>query len=264
MLVNEAKVAGLSPQAGLWLILEDAEALQQGKFRQELHLLQELLQSNGWSVAIGSPDELDWTGQCLDWQGQSVHFVINRCTDFYLQAEVFTALRAAYSHGQIYISPNPFSYATRSDKRLLAWLSASGRDTELGIQPDERLLLNAHVPETQVLSEHNVERLAAQKDTFVFKPMHGFAAHGVLPSNQVGRSRLKRLLRKGQSYVAQQRVAKPCMDTAEGRVWNDLRVWAYKGRCFMLSGRASGDPERMQLQPPGGWLPTFVARDDKA
>ena len=45
-------------------------------------------------------------------------------------------------------------------------------------------------------------------------------------------------------------------------LWCDLRVWAWQGQPYLLSGRASRNPERIDLSPPGGWLPTLVAEGD--
>ena len=68
-------------------------------------------------------------------------FVINRSTDFFWEAEAFSPLREAYLEGKVYVAPNPFTYATRSDKRLLEFLSLPNWDQKLGILPDERTVL---------------------------------------------------------------------------------------------------------------------------
>ncbi len=252
---------GALPQ-GVLLILDDAESLQGGKFRQELFLLRDLFRAQGWQSAVGSPAETQWDGRHLRWDGQEVSFIVNRSTDFFWQAEVFAALRAAYQEGSIYVAPNPFTYATRSDKRLLEFLSLPGWDKELGILPEERAVLSAHVPATYRLREDNVEEIAQRKEEFFFKPLHGFAGRGVLTSVEVGRSRLRRLLKKGEGYIAQKRVPKPLL-RGEGIpdspvLWTDLRVWAYRGERFLMSGRASCRPDLLDLSPPGGWLPTYA------
>ncbi len=41
------------------------------------------------------------------------------------------------------------------------------------------------------------------------------------------------------------------------RLSTDLRVWAYRGEIVLVSGRASRRPDRLDLKPPGGWLPTY-------
>jgi hypothetical protein len=214
---------------GLFLILDDAESLAKGRFRDELSLLRALFRDKGWASEIAAPEALRWSGDRLLAGGREVSFVVNRSTDFFFREEVLSPLREAYAAGRVYVAPNPFTYATRSDKRLL-------------------------------LTEDNLEALARRKDDVVFKPCHGFAGRGVLPSAQVGRSRLRRLLRQGEPYVAQRRVPKHRL-TVEGGdgspLWGDLRVWSYRGERFLVSGRASRRPDRIDLAAPGGWLPTY-------
>jgi len=244
---------------GLFLILDDVESVQRGKFRTELRLLCDLFRRKGWRAELGSPRETRWDGRNLLFDGQPVSFIVNRSTDFFWQSEDFSTLRRAYGEGQVYIAPNPFTYATRSDKRLLEWLSLSQWDDDLGIQPGERQILNAHMPETHVVRAENLEELAQRRQDFVFKPLHGFAGRGLLASEDVGRTRLRRLVKHGEGYVAQKRVSKPCIDVEGQPLWTDLRVWAYRGKIFLLSGRASRRVDRLDLAPPGGWLPTYVS-----
>jgi hypothetical protein len=167
-------------------------------------------------------------------------------------------MRVAYANRDVYVAPNPFTYATRSDKRLMELLSNPDRDRELGIHTDERAMLSAHIPETRVVRADNADELARDRDAWFFKPSHGFASHGVLPGAQVGRERLHRLLKKGASYVAQRRAPKARLETRDGvPLWADLRVWAYRGERLVISGRASRTPDSLDLAPPGGWLPTY-------
>jgi hypothetical protein len=244
---------------GALFILDDEESMRSGKFRNEHRLLSHLFQRKGWQAKIGCPVETRWNGRQLLFDGQPVTFVINRSTDFFWQSDDFSALRMAYRSGRVYIAPNPFTYATRSDKRLLEWLALPDWDRDLGIQPDERQVLSAHMPETHMLRAENIDMLAQQKQDFVFKPLHGFAGRGLLDNAAVGRARLRRLVKHSDGYVAQKRVPKPCISLHGLSLWTDLRVWAYRGQIFLLSGRASRRPDRLELTPPGGWLPTYVS-----
>jgi hypothetical protein len=246
---------------GLFLVLDDAESLARGRFRRELLLLRDLLRGRGWKAEIASPAGTRWDGGRLLAAGDEVSFVVNRSTDFFFESEISAPVREAYREGRVYVAPNPFSYVTRSDKKLLELLSRPDRDAELGIRAEERAVLSAHVPQTWLLRDDNVEELARRREELVFKPIHGFAGRGLLESSRVGRSRLRRLLRQGKGYVAQQRVPKSCLSVegAEGApLWTDLRVWAYRGERFLLSGRASRRPDLLDLAPPGGWLATFA------
>ncbi|HKH80828.1 MAG TPA: hypothetical protein VKA03_04310 [Methylovirgula sp.] len=244
---------------GLLLILDDFESLRDGKFRGELRSLRDLLRKRGWQAELGYPADTRWDGRRLTFEERPVSFIINRSTDFLWRSDDFAALREAYQSGSVYAAPNPFTYVTRSNKRLLEWLSLPQWDGNHGIDAEERRILSAHVPVTHVLRADNVDMLAQGKRDFVFKPMHGFAGRGLLDSAAVGRVRLRRLLRAGEGYVAQKRVAKPWMEVDGTRLWTDLRVWAYRGEIFLVSGRASKRPDRLALAPPGGWLPTFAS-----
>jgi hypothetical protein len=250
---------------GLFFVLDSSDALRSGKFYREFILLRNLLRHRGWRSEIGTPEDLRWDGNYLLLGRQPVVFVINRSTDFFWDTAEFSPLRAAYLEGKVYVAPNPFTYATRSDKRLLEFLSLPNWDQKLGILPSERAILSAHVPATYLLREDNLDEIAAKKAAFFFKPVHGFASHGVLASSQVGKGRLRQLLRKGNAYVAQKTVPKPPMvaESNDGQMtlWTDLRVWAYRGERYLMSGRASKERDRLDLAPPGGWLATFAAKE---
>ena len=235
------------------------KSLHRGKFRTEFRLLCDLFRLKGWRAEVGCPAETRWNGRQLLFDGQPVCFIVNRSTDFFWQSEDFSALRRAYEAGQVYVAPNPFTYATRSDKRLLEWLSQVRWDEDLGIRPGERQVLSAHVPETHVVRAENLEMLAQRRHDLVFKPLHGFAGHGLLDSAAVGRARLRRLMKHGEGYVAQKWVPKPCIDVEGRPLWTDLRVWAYRGQILLLSGRASRRLDRLELTPPGGWIPTYAS-----
>lgn len=256
---EEAKAFFGESPAGLFLVLEDAESLQQGRFRTELQLLCDLLRRRGWQAELGCPAEVRWDGRQLLLRGRAVSFIINRSTDFFWQSDDFSALRTAYRTGGVYVAPNPFTYATRSDKRLLEWLSLPHWDKELEIEPVERQILSDHVPETHVIRTENVDALAKKKQEFVFKPLHGFAGRGLLHSAAVGRRRLRGLATHGEGYVAQKWVPKPSVEIDGALLWTDLRVWAYRGKVFHISGRASRRPDRLDLTPAGGWLPTYAS-----
>ena len=251
---------------GLFLILDDARSLQSGKFRQEHRLLRALFGKRGWRAEVGIPQELDWDGRRLRWQEQDVRFIVNRSTDFLWSGDMFRTLQAAYLKGSVYVAPNPFTYSTRSDKRLLEFLSLPGWDKEFGICDDERMVLSAHVPETHLVRENNLAEIVRRKEEFVFKPAHGYAGRGLLKSSQVGHARLRQLLKKQHWYVAQKKVPKRALAVpgrSEAPLWTDLRVWAYRGQRYLMSGRASRDPDVLDLTPPGGWVPTYARNQNR-
>ena len=70
---------------------------------------------------------------------------------------------------------------------------------------------------------------------------------------------MRRLAQHSEGYVAQKWVPKRSMEIDGASLWTDLRVWAYRGEIFHLSGRASRRSDRLDLAPPGGWLPTYAS-----
>jgi hypothetical protein len=263
MVEHEArKFFGHVPE-GLFLILDDEASLASGKFRREHEMLRTAFEARGWRASMAPPSGLSADASGLRVGTDPVSFVVNRSTDFFWEASAFEPLRAAWSAGSVYVAPNPFTYATRSDKSLLIPLPGAGNDLELGIEPAERAVLDAHVPSTLPIEESNLDELARRKRQLVFKPAHGHAGRGLLRSDQLGRSRLRRLLASGEQYVAQMRVPRPSLKpqgAVDARLWTDFRVWAYAGKRFLISGRASTDPDGLELGPPGGWLPTYCRR----
>ncbi len=180
MIEREAKAFFGEGPAGLFFVLDDADSLQQGKFRRELELLVELLRQRGWRAELGCPAELRWDGQRALFRQEAVGFIVNRSTDFFWQGQCFSALRRAYRAGSVYAAPNPFTYATRSDKRLLEWLSLPDWDKDLGIEPAERRILSAHVPETHLIRKENIdgwrnERRTSRSSRCMDSPDAGFS-----------------------------------------------------------------------------------------
>ena len=246
---------------GLFLILDEPEALERGKFGAEMDMLRELFREEGWPSEVGSTAGLRWDGERLRHGGEPVSFIVNRSTDFFLEKETTRPLREAFMDGDVYVAPNPFTYGTRSDKRLLEFLSLPSWDRELGIDAGEREVLSRHIPDTHLLRPENLEDIVENRDRFVFKPIRSHASRGFLPSARVGRSRLQRLVRRGEGYVAQRKVGRPRIHLdGDSYVWADLRVWAYRGERVLLSGRTSIDADSLDLRPPAGWIPTFAAR----
>lgn len=139
-------------------------------------------------------------------------------------------LREAYESGAVYVAPNPFTYSTRSDTRLLEWLSLPYRDDELGGTPDDRRMLNDHAPETQVVRHENIDWLAREKKAISCSgpcmATWGAAFSKVAPW---GGARLRRPASHLPGYVAQRWAPKTRLDAGETTLCADLRVRALSG-----------------------------------
>jgi len=102
---KEARAFFKACPADLFLIIDDAESLHQGKFCRELRLLCDLVRRKGWRAELGCPAETRWDGRQLLFEGRAVAFIVNRSTDFLWQSEDFSALRSAYEASRVYVAP---------------------------------------------------------------------------------------------------------------------------------------------------------------
>jgi hypothetical protein len=82
MVESEARSFFGGRPEGALLIVDDAESLREGRFRDELLLLRDALSRAGWKVGRSAPEELRRDRARLLWQGCEVAFVVNRSTDF--------------------------------------------------------------------------------------------------------------------------------------------------------------------------------------
>jgi hypothetical protein len=244
----------------LFLVLDDAESLQRGKFFQELQLLNDLFCQHGWQSEIAGPSELQWNGQTLLCNGRAVSFIVNRSTDFFWQSKVFSALCKAYQAGQVCIAPNPFTYATRSGSPCVARRCRRERPTVAApssprpANPCRGLKTNSCFRSASA-STFSV-RIRCVSGTCLVK-IRRSAGSISNSSSQCGSdshssSRLSR-------YIAQRWAPKAYIQIDDTALWTDLRVWAYRGEILQVSGQASRRPDRLDLAPPGGWLPTYVS-----
>ena len=102
LIEREARAFFGKDPADLFLVLDDADSVQKGKFRRELKLLVELLRQHAWRAELGCPAELHWDGQRALFREEAVSFIVNRSTDFFWQGQCFSGLRSAYRAGSVY------------------------------------------------------------------------------------------------------------------------------------------------------------------
>ena len=69
MVRQEAEEFFSAMPKGLFLILDEPEALERGKFRPEMEMLRNLFREEGWPAEVGSTAELRWDGEELQYDG---------------------------------------------------------------------------------------------------------------------------------------------------------------------------------------------------
>ena len=106
MIEQEARLFFGDRGSAFFLIVDDPDSLERGKFRDEHLMLRDLLRHRGCDAGLAAPGALSWNGRDLLFQDRAVSFVVNRSTDFLWEGEAFAALRAAYQQGRVYVAPN--------------------------------------------------------------------------------------------------------------------------------------------------------------
>ena len=199
--------------------------MRTGRFRGELGLLRDLLRKGGRRAEIGALEQTSWDGGRLRFDGDIVAFVVNRSTDFLWEGKAFEAMRTAYGAGTVYAGAQSVQLRHAATSACWSCFRRRSGTTNSGSTPKTGAWLRRARAHRQWSGR---------------------------------RGRLRRLVKQGVGYVAQKHIGKPRLETDNGPLWTDLRVWVYRGAPYLASGRASTRPDRLDLAPPGGWLPTYV------
>jgi hypothetical protein len=129
----------------------------------EFLLFQRLLRRHGIEAVVADPGELSFGKEGLHHGGTAIDLVYNRLTDFYLEEAASAALRSAYLHDAVVLTPHPQAHALYADKRRLAWLSDSEVLQALGVAEGRQELLLAAVPRTVPVTPQNAPELWAAR-----------------------------------------------------------------------------------------------------
>ena len=229
----------------------------------EFALFQHLFERHGVAASIADPSVLAWRGGVL-WHGeQAVDLVYNRLTDFYLAEPAHEALRLAYGAGAVVLTPDPRAHALWADKRNLVVLSQDEVLAGWGVSQEDRHLLSAGVPPTQLVTAERADDLWAQRRHLFFKPVAGFGAKAAYRGDKLTRRVWNDIL--AGDFVAQalvppgQRLIE--VDGVQSDLKFDLRAYTYAGRVQLMAARMySGQTTNFRTEG-GGFAPVVVLPD---
>lgn len=228
----------------------------------EFLLFQRLFERHGLPTVIADPSDLEWRDGVLCCRGDVIDLVYNRLTDFYLDAPVHAALRAAWMAGAIVLTPHPRAHALHADKRLLAGFGDEERLAAWGVPAGVRALLRAHVPRTEAVVAAAAERLWAARAGLFFKPAAGYGSRAAYRGDKLTRRVWNEIVASGD-YVAQALVRPGERRVARGSAAEDfkydVRAYAYGGRVLWLAARLYQGQTTNFRTPGGGFAPVYVA-----
>ena len=226
----------------------------------EFELVRQLFHRYGVAARIADPAALAWQDGKLWHQGVPIDMVYNRLTDFYLAEPANQALRQAYEAGAVVLSPDPHAHAMFADKRNLIALSQDALLATWGVAPMDRDLLQAGVPQTQLVTAARADELWAQRRQLFFKPVAGFGAKAAYRGDKLTRRVWGEIL--AGDFVAQalvppgQRLIE--VDGALTDLKFDIRAYTYAGQVQLLAARMyTGQTTNFRTEG-GGFAPVIV------
>lgn len=235
------------------------EAPEQQPLHPEFLLFQRLLQRQGIHTVVADPAALVWRSGQL-WHGdQAIDLVYNRLTDFYLAQPAHATLRQAWQQQAVVLTPHPQAHALYADKRLLALFGNAAQLQAWGVSAQDRALLQAHVPPTEVVQAANADRLWAQRRGLFFKPVAGYGGRAAYRGDKLTRRVWNEIL--AGDYVAQ--ALRPPGERRTGTspqdrpMKFDLRAYVYAGKVLWVAARVYQGQTTNFRTPGGGFAPVY-------
>lgn len=261
MFRREWRLAGHSrPLASIAIV---DEAPQQQYLYPEFLLFRQLFERHGLQAVIADPSELACRHGRL-WHGElAIDMVYNRVTDFYLDLPANAVLRQAWQEQAAVLTPHPQAHALYADKRRLALFSDDAALRALGVADDDRLVLLANVPRTEVVDAAHGDRLWAARRSLFFKPAAGFGSRAAYRGDKLTRRVWEEIM--AGAYVAQafvppgERVI-PNEGGSQSMKF-DLRAYAYAGGVQWVAARVYQGQTTNFRQPGSGFAPVYTTVD---
>ena len=232
----------------------------------EFLLFQQLFERHDIHAVIADPSDLEWRDGALHHDDLIVDLVYNRLTDFYLEQPDSAALREAYLHEGVVLTPHPQAHALYADKRRLALFSDVVQLESLGVPRDIQDVLLEHVPRTEIVKATDEKRLWAARRSLFFKPVAGFGSRAAYRGDKLTKGVWQDIL--AGEYVAQA-IVKPG-DRSTGEVGLpvpmkfDLRAYAYNSKVQWLSARVYQGQTTNFRTSGGGFAPVYTTLDSPA
>jgi hypothetical protein len=225
----------------------------------EFVLAQRFFVKHGIEAVVADAATLRYEAGKLLVGSEPIDLVYNRLVDFALEQPDHAALRAAYQHGAVVVTPNPRVHALYADKRNLSLLSDQATLHAWGLSRQMAADL-AGVPRTVLVTPANAEQLWARRKRLFFKPAGGHGSKAVYRGDKVTKGVWADIVRGG--YVAQDYAApSERMVRLDGRVEArkaDVRLYVHDGRVLLTAARLYQGQTTNFRTPGGGFAPVFI------
>lgn len=221
----------------------------------EFLLFRGLLQRHGLDVRVMDAAALTWRDGALRHGDTAIDLVYNRLTDFMLEQPAHAALREAWTHGAVVLTPHPPAYALYADKRNLALLSDAPALQRMGVAPEIVETLVRSVPRTVEVTAENAETLWQERRKLFFKPVSGFGGRGAYRGEKLTRRVWQDIL--DGRYVAQTFVPPGTHAVGDAAMpallKMDIRYYVYAGVARLIAARLYQGQTTNFRTPQGGF-----------
>ncbi len=229
----------------------------------EFALARQLFIAHGITAAVGDARELIWKDGAL-WHtalpGMAIDLVYNRLTDFSLSEPSHAALRAAYVAGAAVLTPHPRAHALFADKRNLITLGDDGLLAAWGVSAEDRRLLQAVVPHTELVTAEHADDLWKRRRQLFFKPVAGYGAKAAYRGDKLTKSVWAHITAGG--FIAQALVPPSerlvDVDGVATRLKLDIRAYTFRGQVQLLAARTYTGQTTNFRTAGGGFSPVVV------
>lgn len=229
----------------------------------EFKLFQKLFTNFGIKCFITDPKDLLWQDGKLNYEGEVIDMIYNRHTDFYFEEERSIALREAYIHNAVVITPNPHHHALYANKLNLVSLSSEEELSFLGVNKETRKTLLNGIPHTRKVCSDDEERWWQERKNYFFKPLSGYGGKAIYRGDKITQKVWKEIFQS--EYVAQE-LTPPSLrlirrDDKDENLKLDVRAYVYEGEIQLLATRLYSGQTTNFRTPGGGFSPVFLAEE---
>ena len=191
-----------------------------------------------WSCDVQEAKDLklDSNSRLRDSQGSVVSMVYSRSTDFYWESREMSAIKKAFLNKKCCVSPHPIEYFLLADKeRLCDWSDEMFLDS-MGLQEEEKKLIQKVVPKTVPIEFTSAEELWGQRKKWFFKPMRKYGGKLVYRGKNLTKKVFDSIL--GKDFLCQELVPPAVFTDPGGENWKyDIRAFVYKDQVQKLVAR---------------------------
>jgi hypothetical protein len=226
----------------------------------EFLLVAELLRRRGIDAVVCDPNELAVRGGRIYHGDLPIDLVYNRLTDFSLARPEHAAIGAAYLAGAIVLTPHPRAHALYADKRNLTLLCDPAFVRQCGVSEVVTNVLQQAVPQTEIVTAENRERLWSHRREFFFKPATGYGSRATYRGDKLTKRVWEEIALS--PYIAQEIVApsQRHLGPSSGQALKvDVRVYAYAGEVKLVAARMY-QGQTTNMRTPGGGFAAVLTR----